>query len=111
MRYHHFCKVNDNCYKKQIDTSSWEHPREKHPTQLQFELFTLIKHTNSHVHLKHLLIMANQPTQRSIKIKCTPLGSPLNFTQMCFQSHFINLVKGQKSYMAVKITHKFTMGK
>ena len=28
MRYHHFCKVNNNSYKEQINASSWEHPRE-----------------------------------------------------------------------------------
>ena len=51
----------------------------------------------------------NSPTQWSIKMKFVPLGSPLKSTQMC--SKLLHLVKGQRSYEAVKVTHTFTMGK
>ena len=100
MRYHHFCKVNDNCYKQQINTSSWEIPG-KVPNTLQ--LYCLQYKLNTS------FIDNNSPIQRSIKMKFTPLGSPLNSTQMF--SKPLHLVKRQRSYEAVKITHTFIMGK
>ena len=45
MRYHHFCKVNNNCYKKQINTSCWETPG-KVPNTLQLNCLHQLKNTN-----------------------------------------------------------------
>ena len=42
-------------------------------------------------------------------MKFSPLGSPLNSTQLV--SKPLQLVKGQSSYKAIKITHTSTMGK
>ena len=44
-------------------------------------------------------------------MKLTPSGSPLKSAQMHFKGDFktTHLVKGQRSYEAVKITHTFTM--
>ena len=60
--------------------------------------------------LDTLFIGNNSPMQWSIKIKFAPLGSPLKSAQMYFKIPSY-LVKGQRSYEAVKITHTFTMGK
>ena len=46
MRYHHFCKVNNNCYKQQISTSCWELSR-KSTQQTAVKLFTLYKFDTS----------------------------------------------------------------
>ena len=55
-----------------------------------------------------LVIDNNLPMQWSIKIKLAPLGSPLNLHKWFSKS--LHLVKGQRSYEAVKITHTFTTG-
>ena len=79
MRYHHFCKVNNNCSKQQINTSSWEG---ECPTQccycLQYKLYTLFGDNNS-------------PTQKSVKMKFTLLGSTLNFTRICISKRLHHL--------------------
>ena len=92
MRYHHFCKVNNNCYKQQINTSSWEYPTENSNQHTAVEFLTFIKHSykiNVQVHLTHNLFN-NLQTQRSIKMKFTPLVSHLNSAQMHFKTAWRN---------------------
>ena len=74
MRCHH--------YKQQINTSSWEQPRES-TQHVAVELSMLIKHTNLTL---HVLIITHQPKGLCIKMKVTLLGSPLNSTQMLFKT-------------------------
>ena len=59
--------------------------------------------------LDTLFIDNNSLMQWSNKMKFAPLGSPLKSTQMHFK--LLHLVKGQRSYEAVKFTLTFIMGK
>ena len=62
--------------------------------------------------LDTLFIDNNSPTQRAIKMKFAPLGNTLNSANSAqMHSKPLRLVKGQRSYEAVKITHTFTIGK
>ena len=77
---------------------------------LAYNLYTIVSiHACTIVYVFDTLFFANNSLmQWAIMMKFISLGSPLKSVQI--QPKRLHLVKGQRSYEAIKISHIFTMG-